>query len=503
MLRRYWPFLIPPLFFVLLVVLQPTERLVLPQQPPVPGYPLHGSATRWITDDCDTLAYAMRAENAARGRKAGLVGPKWFDPITGWRASSGTSDAEMRIAPYEPGALFDQTEFDRKLMIPIDFSDRYFLEYPPAALYLFRIGLIGSGRSDALDIHPALLDSHQLNVSWHTPGTDDERTLFRAFRHAIRVYWLVMLLALVGLMALVESGVGAGGTASGPAWLLLLPGFLYFTPCRFDILPAGLVLCAISAADRKRVWLSGGCLGLAVALKMYPLVLAPILLRHAARTWGQAAGWCVAAAVPMVLSYGCMTLTDGVEGATVPLKFQLGRDPEPDWCFYGKFLPAEWTYHGTTQSVIRALPVLLAVLVMCVRRSPDVFSLLRRCTIAVVLFISFQQFFSPQWWQWIAVLLVPLVRQHRGLLVFVIVHDLLTYLHFPVLFDSLYSPEVGAWDEWAMAKFGEGVTVSGTLRVVHVWIRVVMWFGLVAAFVLREVRPTVISPASVPLAVSP
>jgi hypothetical protein len=495
MFRRYWPFFVPCLFFVLLLVLQPADRFVVPQDPPLPNYPLSGSLTRLVSDDSDTLAYAMRAENANRGRKAGLVGPRKFDPITGWRAFPEATNVILREAPYEPDPL-TQDDFNQVLTTPAEFRNRYFLEYPPAALYLFRLGLIGSSRAEAMDVHPALLDNHQLNVSWHTPKTDGERSLFRAFRHAIRAYGLMMLLTLVGLMALVKRGVGAKGTARGPIWLFLLPGFLYFTPCRYDILPATLVLCAIAAGDRKRVWLSGGCLGLAVALKMYPLVLAPILLRYVAKTWGQAVAWCLVMAVPIVLSYGTMTRTDGINGATVPLKFQFERDPEPEWCFYGRLLPLEWVVRSPVNSLIRTAPVLLIVLMMALQRPADLYSLLRRCTIAVLLFISFQQFFSPQWWQWIAVLLVPLVREHRWLLAFIITHDLLTYLHFPLLFDSLYSPELEAWNQWASARFGEGVTVGGTIRSAHVWLRAVMWLGVFIAFVRSELRPTATSPVS-------
>jgi hypothetical protein len=475
MLLRYWPFAIPPLVFVALFALQPADRFVLPQYPPVPGYPLYGNATRWVTDDSDVLAFAMRAENAARGRKAGMVKELPFDKTTGWYTIERNENTVWRTAPCEPPPEFDQEVFDAKRAAPAEFEPRYFLEYPPAALGLFRLGLIGSGRSDSLDIHPAVLDSHQLNVAWHTPATDDERTLYRAFRHAVRTYWAVMLLALIGLMALVERGVGANGTASGPAWLFLLPGFLYFTPCRFDILPAALVLCSIAAADRKRAGLSGLCLGAAVALKMYPLALAPLVLRYAARSWGQAALWCLAAAVPVVLSYGTMYMIDGQDGATIPMKYQLGRDPEPEWCFYGKFLPAEWTFKTPTNTVVRALPVLLAVLAMVVRRPPDVYSLLRRCAVAVILFLSFQLFYSPQWWQWLSVLLVPLVRRHAWLLWYVIAHDLLTYLHFPVMFDALGTTALSE-------------PVGPALREAHVWLRAGMWFGLVAAFAVTEVR---------------
>jgi hypothetical protein len=494
MLRRFWPFLVPPAFFLVLLVLQPADRFVLPEEKPVPGYPLHGNGTRLLADDSDVLAFAIRAENAARGRKAGLVGELPFDSTTGWHTKERNENTVWRVAPYEPELTYKQREFEDRLTRPATFAERYFQEYPPAALYLFRLGLIGSGRSDTLNIHPAILDSHQYNVALHVPAPGDEQTLYRALRHATRVYGFIMLAALVGLIVLIDRGIGANGEARGPVWLLVLPGFLYFTPCRFDILPAALVLCSIAAADRRRVWLSGGCIGLAVALKMYPLALTPLILRYAARSWGQAFEWCMALAVPLVLSYGIMYVTDGIEGVTVPLKYQLSRVPEPEWCFYGRFLPADWTFRTPTSSLMRAVPVLAVVLLMTLRRSPNVESLLRRCAIAMILFLTFQVFYSPQWWLWLAVLLVPLVPRHRWLVAYIVAHDLLTYFHFPVLFDTLTTDMMAQWDQWAEDKYGEKATVGGAIRSIHVWVRAAMWFGLLAVFARTEARGAVNPP---------
>ncbi|MCU0705634.1 MAG: glycosyltransferase 87 family protein [Fimbriiglobus sp.] len=256
--------------------------------------------------------------------------------------------------------------------------------------------------------------------------------------------------------------------------LLVLPGFLYFTPCRFDILPAALVLASVAAADRRRVALAGLLLGLAVALKMYPLVLAPILLRFTARTWKDAAVWCACAAVPVVASYAVMFATDGVLGATVPLRFQLARDPEPEWCFYGKFLPPMLASKTPLLGALRtAVPLLVAVL-LAASRPPDMASLLRRCAVALVTFLTLSVFFSPQWWQWLAVLLVPLAGRSRWLLAAVVALDLWTYLHFPVLFDAIATGTLGEW--------------SSGVRVVHVLVRAVLWFAVAGAFAWREVR---------------
>ena len=107
-------------------------------------------------------------------------------------------------------------------------------------------------------------------------------------------------------------------------------------------------------------------------------------------------------------------------------------------------------------------------------RPPDVDSLLRRCAIAVVLFVSMQTFFSSQWWQWIAVLLVPLAGRHRWLVGFVVAHDLLTYLHFPLLFDAMGTQTLREY--------------ADLMRDTHVWARALLWAGLLVMLIWYEGR---------------
>jgi hypothetical protein len=477
---RYWYYAVPPLFLAVILWAQPADRIVMiAANDPPPGYPLRQSCARWLTDDCDTLAYVLRAENAARGRKAGVVGPGWFEKATGFRAYGAIDPDkhELRDAPFEPVEVDSQREYEEVLDRPGQLRDRYFLEYPPLALYLFRLGLIGAP-GDGAEVHPAILDGHQFYVGCHPPRAElpGEVAVYARFRHALRIYAVLMTLAQLGLMLLIDFGL----PRPSPTWLLILPGFLYNTPCRFDVLPAMLVMASIVAADRRRVAVSGLCLGLAVALKMYPLVLAPILLRFTARSWKDAIVWCACAAVPVVLSYAAMYLTDGVEGATIPFKYQLSRDPEPEWCFYGRFLPPALAVKTPAMSALRTLIPLLVSVLLCLRRPPDVFSLLRRCVIALLVFLTLSVFFSPQWWQWLAVLLVPLAGRHRWLVPLVVVLDLWTFLHFPVLFDSI-----------AKGNFGDSVD---WVRDVHVLVRAQLWFAVGAACAWAEVRDKSPSP---------
>jgi hypothetical protein len=472
---RRWYYAVPPVYLALILWLQPADRFVMITSPHTPEYPLQGWASRLLSDDSDTIAYALRAENAARGRKAGLTAPLLFGRTTGWRhPTHRPEEFDTRLAPYEPPGTFELNEFEVSLTRPVEPLDRYFLEYPPLALDLFRLGHIAAP-AGGTDVNPALLDSHQFNVICHPPGTPEEVQLYRRLRHATRVYALLMTLAQLGLMLLTDRCF-----PGSPTWLLVLPGFLYFTACRFDVLPAFLVMASVAAADRRKVAVAGLCLGLAVALKMYPLVLAPILLRFTARSWKDAVVWCACVALPMVLSNARMWLTDGTEGVKVPFLFQLGRDPEPHWCFYGKFLPPELSFKTPIMSAVRtAIPLVVSVF-WSVRRPPDVNSLLRRCVLAVGTFLTVAVFYSPQWWQWLAVLLVPLALRHRWLVWVVLFLDVWTYLHFPIMFDAMVTDLLThgdeAWDGWDV------------LRIVHVWARGVVWLAMMGALVWHELR---------------
>jgi len=480
---RRWPYFVPLVYFILICLIQPADRWV--PYIHIQGYPLQTGFTRVIYDDADVAAYALRAENAARGRTAGKtealfvervgakgetleyialradqIGPTFNrDGIQYLCLRGGLPAGQLvKVGPdivpattvkitndlfvavpmaaiqrsIEP-LQYSREKYARLLAADQPLTPHYFLEYPPAALYLFRLGQIGSGRPTG-PISAAILDGHQVNSLFHAPRTDVEKQLWRSWRHAQRVYAFLLLAALVGLMALVSNGVGRDGVAAGPAWLFVLPGMLYFTPCRFDILPAALVVVAIALTDRKRTLLGAATLGLAVALKTYPLILAPLLLRYAVGSWRTAILWCLAFAAPVVGFAGSLALTDGIDAVLEPLKFQMNRPAE--WlALYGRLFPNWLASDIGLAKALRSGFVLICVLCMIVRRPPTIESLLRRSAIAVLIFTATQVFYSPQWWIWIAVLLIPLVRTHRWLLLLVVASDLLTHALFPWFYD--------------------------------------------------------------------
>lgn len=452
---RHWPFAVPVVYLAVILAVQPADRQVPPGRT-TPGYPLPEGFSRLITDDSDTSAWFLRADNAARGRKAGRPD----EPIEWPR-------------PMFVG-MNHETFFGPMYANPKPLTDRYFLEYPPAALYFFRLGLIGSGWPGTDEpINPALLDGHQYHVACHVPATPTEAKWYAALRHSQQVYAAILLAALVGVMVLTRIGIGANGVARGPIWLLVLPGTLYFTPSRFDILPAFFVLACVAATDRKKPLLGAALLGLATALKTYPVVLAPLVLRYAARTWGGAVAWCVAfGLVPAAFGIS-LFLTDGLEAITGPLAFQAKREPHPEWAFYNRLFPTLFAFGDLYGQLFRAVPMLLLVGLLSVKRSPDADVLLRRCAAAVILFVSLQVIFSPQWWIWFATLLVPLAGKRRWLMIALAIGEVMTYLTFPLLFDA------NAFD-----KLPENF--ADPLRETAVWLRAALWFGLLGALLLEE-----------------
>ena len=483
---RYWPFAIPILYFIVICALQPAGRLI-PPMGNVPEYPLRGGFARVVFDDVDIAAWVLRAENAERGRKAGLK--------------------------EEPGMYYPRS-FALRLYQNPKLEERYFLEYPPAALYFFRLGLIGSGRpSNDQPISAAILDANQFNLAHFDPKNPTTRDtitpdfdslpditvvdakgnavdtalpippeaikiheqLWRSWRAAQRVYSFILLAVLLGLMLLYVRGVGANGIATGPAWLCILPGMLYFTPCRFDILPAAFSVFAIAFAARNRLILSALTLALAVAFKTYPLVLAPLLLRYSARSWKDPFVWCVAFALPLLAFNIQLMASDGIEAIVEPLKFQLGRAVEPWWIFFGRVFPGFLDSDHIAARLFRVGVVLGTVLCMCIFRPQNVTSLLRRCAIAVMVFISFQTFYSPQWWLWVAVLLIPLVRTNRWILPIYVVLDLITHAAYPWIFD------------FAMTKIVSNEIVN-SLSNAFVFMRAGGWFIIIVIFTRDEFR---------------
>jgi len=203
----------------------------------------------------------------------------------------------------------------------------------------------------------------------------------------------------------------------------LLAGSLILS--RFDLWPALLTVAALAALLRDHHRLGWGLLGAAVAAKLWPLALVPLVLAwsyRAGRIRAALVGLAVAAAVfvpfAIVAPHG---LWDSLSGqASRPLQIEsLGAS-----LFTAFGHPNVISSHGSQNvaghGAVAALFALLQVaalvaLWIAFARGPATGDrLLRYSAASVCAFIAFGKVLSPQFLLWL-IPLVPLVRGRRGL----------------------------------------------------------------------------------------
>jgi hypothetical protein len=386
--------LVPPLYLALILWLQPPDHLgSAPDKAPW--------LYRTVYDDWDVTAFALRGLNASLGR------------------TSGRDD--------NPEQLPDK-EYSRLLDDPPPLRPRYYLEYPHAVLPLFRLPYWLFPLPDA----PAnVCDGSYGNIVEHQPRNEREQLLWRHFRLVIRTYAVLMTIGLLLLMAVLRVGYGPGGALSGPLLPLLLPGALYFSLNRFDVLPALLTALGFACLGRRRLVASGLLFGVATAVKIYPAFLVPLVFHFLWPRRRDAWGWLAAYAAAVAACFLPPLILSGWEAVRQPFQFQLTRPPM-GWTAYGYVLPEALGKNDLPGRLFRLGTVALTVLLLAWRRPADLASLLRRGAITVIVFIALPVFYSPQWIVWLLPLLVPLARPWRLLFWLLVALDAVTYITFPL-----------------------------------------------------------------------
>jgi len=283
------------------------------------------------------------------------------------------------------------------------------VEYPPAALPVFVLSAIG--------------DRH------------DPQTYRRNFER---------LMVLCGLLAVAGVAIALGALNAGPERLFGALGFAALAPLalgsviltRFDLWPTALLMLGLAAvlAGRKRTGL--GVLGLAVAAKIFPVVVVPPALVYIWRRYGRReallcaavfAGIVAACFVPFVV------LSPG--GVWDSLHRQADRPLQIESLGSSFLLVAHqlgaWTVHlnlshgsqnqgGSLADALAAIQSLVQAAVVIAlwgafARGPAMPErLLRYAAACVVAFVAFGKVLSPQFLIWLLPL-VPLVRGRRGL----------------------------------------------------------------------------------------
>jgi hypothetical protein len=194
---------------------------------------------------------------------------------------------------------------------------------------------------------------------------------------------------------------------------------------RFDFWPALLVAGAVVCLVRERDRPGWALLGVAVAAKLWPLVLVPLAFtwsrrrgreRAALYGFGSAAAWFVPFAI--VAPHGVWTMLH--DQASRPLQIEsLGAalvttfsDPKLDFS-HGSQNVAGYGWLATVL-VLATVAALVALWIAFARGPVDEARFTRYCAATTCAAIAFGKVLSPQYAIWLLAL-VPLVRGRRGL----------------------------------------------------------------------------------------
>jgi uncharacterized membrane protein len=286
----------------------------------------------------------------------------------------------------------------------------FLVEYPPAALPAFVLPSLVAPEGD--------LESYE--------------RVFQALMAASGAA-VACLVALV----LVRDGAGTARLAGGIALAALAPLALgSVVLSRFDLWPAALTVAAVAALYFGRDRLAFGVLGLAIAAKVYPVVLVPIMVAYVWKRRGRrralvSLGICAAVAAACVIPF--LVLAPG--GVWDSIVRQVTRPLQIESLGASLLLAAHHAFglgitmrsgHGSQNlagvapnvlgAIQTALQIaaLLAVWVWFARGPAERGRLLRAIALAVCVFVALGKVLSPQFLVWL-VPLVVLVRGRRGL----------------------------------------------------------------------------------------
>jgi uncharacterized membrane protein len=300
------------------------------------------------------------------------------------------------------------------------------VEYPPGALPVFVV--------------PSLLSD----------SDEGYRSVFEGLMSACGV-------AAIMLAAFVLARLGAGLVRTAASLALIAVSPLLLGPVvltRFDLWPAALSVGALAALVAGRDRLGAALLGAAIAAKLYPVTLLPLLgvwlwRRHGRRE--ALVGLGLAVAVPL-LAYLAFLVVEPHPVLT-SIGRQLSRPLQMESLGAGILvalhhvagLPLGWASSHGSQNLTGAVAVVAAVLLSLAQigalawiwwrfaRGPaDPERLVRYAAAAVVAFVALGKVLSPQFLLWL-VPLAPLVLGRRGLAAsgLLALAMVLTHLWFP------------------------------------------------------------------------
>jgi len=205
---------------------------------------------------------------------------------------------------------------------------------------------------------------------------------------------------------------------------------------RFDLWPAALAALAVALLLAGRFRLSSAALGVATAAKLYPAVLAPILVAHIWRERGRREALvCAAIATAVFAAILAPFVVVSPGGVWHAFWVQAGRPLQLESLGASLLLAAHHAFgldltmessHGSQNlaggaadalavaSTVAQVAALAAIWIWYARGPATRDRLAAACAAAACAFVAFGKVLSPQFLIWL-VPLVPLVRGRRGL----------------------------------------------------------------------------------------
>jgi len=255
--------------------------------------------------------------------------------------------------------------------------------------------------------------------------------------------WFDRLMALCGCIgiagaALVLRALGAGVARTAAALGLvaispLLVGSVVLS--RFDLWPASLAVLALAALLHERLVLAALGLGAAIAAKLWPAVLAPLVVVHVWRTRGPRAAAAWAAGLVLVdaavfLPFAALSPAglqasfhaqiarplqlESLAGAVlVALHHVAGTSLHVVTSYGSQNLDGTGTHAAEVATTIAGALALTTVWALYARSPAGGERLVAHAAASVAATLAFGKVFSPQFAIWL-VPLVPLVRGRRG-----------------------------------------------------------------------------------------
>lgn len=227
------------------------------------------------------------------------------------------------------------------------------------------------------------------------------------------------------------------------AYLMLLPGTLYFTYNRFDILPAFLVLWSLWSLRRQKFVATGILLGIGALTKWYPALLLPVYLSYDYALYNRV-NWkmILAFTVTGILIALPTLLTGGLAAFLSPYLLHAGRGLEQvslpvllRLLFWNIGLYPSTILLTYIFLVLQFLPTPLSLFA----RIDTEEKLLQWSILIVGAFILFSRIYSPQWLLWLMPFLILTARNWFDI-AWIIIYNLVTYLNFPMAADLFGKP---------------------------------------------------------------